>query len=226
MAKTSAVIESKSTITEHSICFSLPCIVTQDLHFIQSFLRKGIRSTSLFLRTVTLSPAAAQVTVHIDWAGSPHSMGGVCLDTGEWFHHTPSPELISAGCSSGFPSSPVFEAAVLPIALYTFEKTVTGKVILVCSDNESFVKAFHNMKSSSPLLEEITKLITLCELSLKCRIVLQYIPRDENISDPITHNQIDAFRTKAGLKNCFPRALPNASRLPPPPSCLSGQSSS
>jgi hypothetical protein len=144
-------------------------------------------------------------------------MAGVCLTTGEWFQHTPSQKLISAGCASGYPSSPVFEAATLPIALYTFKDTIKGKVILIRSDNESFVKAFHNMRSSSPLLEEICKLITLTELCLECRIILKYIPRLENISDPISHNQVELFRTKAGLNGCSPRSSPNQSLLPPHP---------
>ena len=221
-----ALIAVKPNISEHSACFVKPHEVVQDLEHIQAFLNSGIRSTSLFIRTMTMGSEAIQVVVHVDWASNPHTIGGVCLTSGEWFRYTPCPEFVTAASASGFPSSPVFEAAALPIALYTFRSTVRGKMVLFCSDSDSFVKAYHNMKSSSRLLEELSKLITLCELRLECKIILTYIPRTANIADPITHNQVENFRRIAGQNGFCPRPSPNVNLLPPFPTCLSGSSPS
>ena len=100
---------------------------------------------------------------------------------------------------------------------------LNGKMILFCSDSLSFVQAFHNMKSTdSPLLEAVCKLCAFLELSAQCKAVLCFIPGDLNLADPISRNQMDLFRFRAGRQGFSPKLFPKKARLPDFPSCLSG----
>jgi hypothetical protein len=192
-------------IKETSPVFSLSKDLRNDLITVLNFLKSGIRSRSIFLRSIPNIQNSIQVVIHLDWAGSPsHCQAGVIITSGEWFVHQPSQKQVSfLAPPGGSMNSPGFEGATFPVALSTFREQVAGRIVLVCMDNLPFIQAYYNMKSDSPAVAEAVKIVAMAQLYLNCFIILDHVRSNANLSDDASRNRLSTFR-----KNCLAKRIP------------------
>ena len=213
---------AKRGLAKTAKLFQLSPTLRSDLLMVNNFLTAGIRSRSVFLRSIPRGPETIQWVLHVDWA--PGCQAGVSLCSGAWYCHTPSSKqtaLLSSGSSH---NSPAFEGANLPVALSTFRAEVTGRVVLIGCDNLPFIQAYYNMKSDSPPVAEAVKIVALAQLHLNCFIILDYVSSETILADPASRGRLTEFRTRcvqAGVPlatSPLPSRLPDSTWLPSPSS--------
>jgi hypothetical protein len=218
-----AVVAKKEGLSDESCIATLDEGSARDWAFLRALLLSGVRSRSVFLRAVSAGPAAVQVVIHVDWAMTPSQCcAGVSLTSGEWFLHTPSPRIVALLCPDGVANSPALEGCTVPVALFTLEQEVRGKVVLVCMDSLAFVQAASKMQSSSGPIDELLKVVSSAQVFLNCFVIFDFVPTHENLADPLTRDQLQAFKTRCGEIGLSPKASPIKSRLPPTHCCPAG----
>jgi hypothetical protein len=221
----SEVVAGNEALSDDSRIATLSPTAARDLAFLRALLLSGVRSRSVFLRAASAGPAAVQVVIHLDWGMTPtHCCAGVSLTSGEWFIHTPSTRLVDALCPMGVANSPALEGCTVPIALFTLEQEVRGKVVLLCMDSLAFVQAATKSRSSSAPIEELLKIISSAQVVLNCFVLFDFIHTHTNLADPLTRDQIQSFRTRCGESGLRTKDSPLTSLLPPTRCCPSGSS--
>jgi hypothetical protein len=217
-----AAIVKKRCLSPSARLFKLSPMLRSDLMLINTFLTAGIRSRSVFLRSIPRGLQSIQTVLHVDWA--PGCQAGVSLCSGEWYLHTPSSKQTSLLSSGSSHNSPAFEGANLPVALSTLRAEVSGRVVLIGCDNLPFIQAYYNMKSDSPPVAEAVKVTALAQLHLNCFIILDWVSSETILADPASRGKLSEFRTRcvhAGVPLALspvPSRLPDCSWLPSPSS--------
>ena len=196
----------KKNISESAAVFAVNSALRADMFSVFSFLKSGIKSRSVFLRSLPNIFGSVQTVIHIDWAGTPtQCQAGVILETGHWYQHSPSQKQLSLlAPTDGDMSSPGLEGANLPIALATFRDQIAGKVVLVGMDNLPFIQAYYNMKTNKNHISEAVKIVALAQLYLHCFVILDFIEGSQILADPVSRNDIPSFR-----RSCLENEVPS-----------------
>jgi hypothetical protein len=168
-------------------------------------------------------PAKAQIHVHMDWGMGgikgregqsrkqrPNFVGLYVLTTGDYTIVKVPPEWMDN-------ASPASLEALGPVVFgVAFPDIARGRHSILYSDCEPFVLADNKHgRSDSPAMDQALKVSALLQITLNARFTIMKIPRDANLADALSKQDMTRFKEECG-QQLPPKASPTKSSLPTP----------
>ena len=139
-------------------------------------------------------------------AGGHSGIGGMLVNSQEptvsWFGETCSKQVIAEFLGEdGITCIFELEALAVLTALLTWEKFITGRHLVVFTDNEGVHGAFVKCYSTNQPAHTIIR--TVCEIEDRLGTLIWYerVPSPSNPSDPLSRNEFTGFNVK---DRCYP----------------------
>jgi hypothetical protein len=197
-----------------------PADAVRAASFWKEALLEAPPASAAFSRSQMLDSSEADVIVHSDWAPEKgdNVIGIFVLSHGVWcFGNAPAWFSAMAQGLEGVASSPALEGLAESMLMATFPDIVRGKNVLHFLDNIPWIQATMSMSSPSPSVNMALQLSALGQIKHNTHIVRRYVPTDKNLSDSLSHRDLQRFRRETasvGLSACLSPAEPRFSTPP------------
>ena len=180
-------------------------------------VKQAPQSVSSFLRRELTLVSTPHAVFHTDWAGvinkkkNDRRQGwGIFAITANEFVSTHVPAPFATWCKRDLlaNSSPALEAFAWVLLMLIYGPSLQHAVVVVFADNLPAIRAFykchdHSVSSSPPLASALRQLaLMLTKYSI--RLIVEYIPSDDNLADSLSHHDLQDFEDRLGSRSWSP----------------------